>query len=155
DFDHESSARLAGDEGVRPGAGRTARPIGPRFDPRPTVRREPFEVDFVRRATVECGVRAVLVVPADDRSDGLGHGLGAQRDGGPAQMRLQRADRPLDDRDAAMLADRAEARVDAVAFAPALVAFRWPELRALVADQVFRRYTRGMDDSSEERPDID
>ena len=97
--------------------------------------------NFVRRAAAERFVRPVLVVPLGDESSArAGTTARVRDDGQAAQAFFQRADAAFDDRDAAVLAERAVARrPDAVAAGTSGESRGIVELRAPVADDVLGR----------------
>lgn len=67
DNEFEPCSRLALDQGLRSGTGRGARPGGSRLEARSPVRGTLAEIDFVRRRTLQCHLRPMLVVPGGDR----------------------------------------------------------------------------------------
>ena len=76
-------------------------------------------VDLVGRAAVERHVRAMAVVPAGKSLEFLSHLFASHGDQDDARAeRFHREDEPLDDGDAAVLADGAEARLDLASLAP-------------------------------------
>lgn len=124
---------------ARGGAGRGCGPAHARFVAWLGVARTNACVGFLGRFAAEGGVRTGLVVPAKERVEFTPQVLPAQGDCDAAEAFVfERSDESLDDGDAAVLADGAEARPDAVASAPGLEP-RAPELTALVGDDVSRR----------------
>ena len=107
-------------ERMRRSARRPSRPPGSRFESRSPASRECAEVEFVGRAGAESRVRPLRVEPGDVVVE-----FTAER--GPRQRHdrqqaralvLHRLDEPLDDGEAAVLADGAEALLDSATAAP-------------------------------------
>ena len=69
DLDSESIARLSGNERMRSGAARAARPVLAWFDAWPSIGRSQTKIHFVGRLAFERRVRATLVVPSEERSE--------------------------------------------------------------------------------------
>lgn len=106
DLHREPHAGLALHQGHRLGAAGGPRPTGARLEARLMVCRTPLVVNFVGRPVIEGHVRTMAVVPsgeelefAEERSALHGH----HRQ--PGDALLEREDQPLDERDAAVLAD--------------------------------------------------
>ena len=111
DFQGEVISGLAGDERLRPGTGRTARPGRPRFDAWPAIGRVPSKVDFVGRPAFKRRVRTMLVVPVGVREHLIAKRVAAQRDeDSSSTFILDRSDQTFNDGDAAVFADSAVAR---------------------------------------------
>jgi hypothetical protein len=137
DFKRQFCAGTAANECPRLCARRTARLVRARLEARAAIGGERIEVNLVRCLPAEPRVRAVLVVPFDDRIkfslEGLASVWNQQQAG---QQGFQREDESLDHRDAAVFADRPVARrLDALAFAPLPKAFT-VKLAASVANDV-------------------
>ena len=111
-------------------------------------------IDLVWGATIERGIRSVLVVPVNEQCELILKSCLAHRDQ-PATCSLtfHRADEPFDDRDAAVLSNGAKPWLDRPSAAPGFEAIA-PELPSLVADEVLRRCVRDSDGSVEKRLDV-
>ena len=136
-IDHGSG--LPSNERMRAGARRSLRPTRSRFEPWPPARGERAEIDLVGGARAESGMRPLGVVPVDvviELASERGSRQGHDRQE-PRALVLQGTDEPLDDGEAAVLADSAETLLDAVPATPRseLVG---RELRAVVGDEVGR-----------------
>ena len=147
DVKGDLSARLAFDEHLRLCARGRPWPEWTRFEARLAIERSSRVVDLVGRSSAQGHVGTMLVVPLEvvrqltaECRPGVGH-----RDSTRGFV-FQAENKPLDHGDAAVLADGAEARRNAMAFPAALVEARAGELRPLVGDEVFRL---GLDDSHE------
>src|SRR5260370_869007 len=125
-----------------------------RFDARKSIGRKLPEVNFVGRLALERRVRAMLVVPVDDRIELIAHCLAAQRNHHVTQRFLQGTDKSLHHGNAAVLADGAEPRANAASLAPALISGRRPELFPFIADQMRRRCSRGANRATEKCVDV-
>jgi hypothetical protein len=108
-----------------------------------------FPEEFLRRPAVEGLVRAVGVVPLDVGVDlHLDLAKGERDEDAPESLVLEGPDEALDDRDAALLADGAEAGTDAALFAPgAVIALK---LRAPVRHDVLGVLSCGGDGALED-----
>ena len=111
-------------------------------------------IDLVWGATIERGIRSVLVVPVNEQFELMLKSCLAHRDQ-PATCSLtfHCPDEPFDDRDAAVLPNGAEPWLDRPSAAPGLKAIA-PELPSLVTDEVLRRCARDSDGSVEKRLDV-
>ena len=96
-------------------------------------------VDFIRRSTTKRHVRALAVVPSRQRMEL------AQKQSAPEWHQCQprdalfeRQDQSLDYRDTPVLTHSPKAWPDSTTLAPLLVTCTWPELLALVADEMSR-----------------
>ena len=124
---------------LRTGTDGVTWPSLPRLPPWALAGGRDASVGFIRRSAAQGRVRPMLVEPGDPLI-----GVSAERtlpqrhDDPPEALVFESADEPLDDRDAAVLADGTETRADLASLAPSLEPFA-PELRALVADDVLGR----------------
>ncbi len=110
---------------------------------------EPAEIALVRRGALQRRVRAMLIVPADQRGDQLPHRVAAEgKHTESRQLFLESFDGAFYDGDAAVLADSAPAGFDPVAPAPILVTGTSPKLATFVADEMARRRSRSVVSSS-------
>ena len=104
----------------------------------------------MRRLAIQRRVRSILVEPV-----GIPTKLAAQwfaakwHENDPRTFVLQTQDESLYERDTPVLANGAEAGFDPIAVTP-ILEHATPELLALVADDVFRGGTGGLDRSFEE-----
>jgi hypothetical protein len=132
----DEGAGPSANERMRLRARRPSRPTIPRFETRPSASWELTEVDLVGRTGAETRVRPFRVVPGDVVIELAGERCPRQRDDRqePRALFLQRSDVPLDDGEAAVLADRPESLLDAVAAAPC-AELLCRELRAVVDDE--------------------
>src|SRR5262245_794401 len=73
----ERGARLSGNEDLRPRARRSTQPVRTRLNPRSTVGRSAPEVDLIRRAASQAGMRPMLVIPVDPARHVTLHGAPA------------------------------------------------------------------------------
>ena len=90
---------------------------------------------------MERGVRATLIVPVRETSELLAERVRTKWHQNDAHaFVLERQDESLDERNAAVLANGAKAGCDPLVITPVLERIT-PELRALVADYVFRSGT--------------
>ncbi len=124
-------------ERMQRSARRPSRPPGSRFVSRSPASRECAEVDFVGCARSEARVRPLGVVPGDVVVELAAERVSRQRND-RQQARalvLHRLDEPLDDGEAAVLADGAEALLDAATDAEGPELLRC-ELNAVIGDQV-------------------
>src|SRR5665213_306406 len=71
------------------------------------------------------------------------------------QKLLQRTDCSFQNRNSAVLADRAKPRLDVLLFAPALVTRGGPKLTTFIANQVFGWHPRSVNHPSQKRPHLD
>ena len=103
-FDHLPD--LATHFSLRRGARRSPRPAPPRLDPRRFAGTIAVEVDLVGRCGSQPLVRTVAVVPLEVERQFPSHALALVRDQQPPRaLVLHRSDEPLEDGDAAVLAD--------------------------------------------------
>ena len=147
-LDH--GAGFPSNERVRLRARRSSRPMRSRLEARPTTRRDLVEVDLVRRTGAETRVRPLRVEPGDVVVE-LAAERGSCQWNDRQQARalvLHRLDESLDDREASVLADGAEALLDAVTSAPGSELGRG-ELRAMVGDDVAGPAADGTTDASQ------
>ena len=130
-FDRQSISRLTGNQGLRPCALRSTRPVLSRFDAWPPIGRVSSKVDFVGRPAFKRRVRTMFVVPVGVRENLAAEFVTAQRDEDSSSIFiLDRSDQTFNDGDAAVFADGAIARrLDAFAFDP-------PPERVAVEDAV-------------------
>ena len=139
ELDHEFgvSATRSADGSLRRGTETLARPACARFNARLGVCGLATVVDFIGRFAAKELMRPIAVVPVNTEPQLGGHAAHVKRDErqGCHAFGLQRFDEAFDDRDAAVLADGAEAGSHVSAFAPAFEA-RAPELGTLVGDVV-------------------
>jgi len=145
ELDSDAPARSQPDDlaGIAPPPHALERKPLPRLPARPVSGRNPPLEHFVRRLATEPLMRAMLAVPLDIRSHFLRHGLDVQRyQDPPHTLAFERADGPLRDRNAAVSANRPEARLHSVLFAPRAVLAL--ELRALIGDGVLRRFAAAL-----------
>ena len=116
----ESIARLAGDKRLRPCASRRTRPVFARFDGWATIGGSLSEVDFIRRLASKRCMRALFVVPVDERNNlatACFSSLGNQYSS--RALVLDRPDEAFDHGDASVLADGTIPRgLNALAFDP-------------------------------------
>ncbi len=90
---------------------------------------------------MERGVRATLIVPVRETSELLAERVRTKwRQNDAHAFVLERQDESLDERNAAVLANGPEAGCDPLVITPVLERIT-PELRAFVADYVFRSGT--------------
>lgn len=153
EFNH--SARSSTNQRVRRSARRPSRPSRARFKSRTSTGGECPEVDLVGRSRAESRMRPLDVVPSDvvfelapERSSRQGHDR--QK---PRALVFQRADEPLNDGEAAVLADGAEALLDAVTTTPGPKRVRG-ELRSVVGHDVAGPATEGAAYASKPPRDI-
>lgn len=114
------SAGPSTDERLLARAHGSSRPSRALFEARLAARGEPPEVDLVGRAALQARMRTLGVVPSDVVVELAPEGALRQRHNRQqaCALGLQRLDEALDDGEAAVLADGAEALGDAVAAAP-------------------------------------
>ena len=154
DRDLQAGARLAFDKRLRVSTRRWPRPIGPRLEARLAASASAGKINLVGRGTLQCRVRAIPIVPETNELELTIAGAAQERyPRHSAHGLFQRADETLDDRNAPLLADGAEALTNAVTAAPASEAGA-RKLPALVSDQVFRRSTPAGHDSAKKLPDL-
>ncbi len=111
-------------------------------------------IDFVWGATIERGIRSVLVVPVNEQFELILESCLAHRDQAAAcSLALHRPDEPFDDRDTTVLSNSAKPWLDCQSIAPSLEAVA-PELPSLVTDEVLRRCARDLYGSIEKRLDV-
>ena len=92
----------------------------------------------------------VVVVPGRVAAQLVSHRGESERDENPSSaLGLHRANKPFDDRDTAVLADRAEPGSDGILAGPVIEGLA-EELLALVGDDVLGARTRAFDDAVEE-----
>ena len=124
-------------ERMRRSARRPSWPTGSRFESRSPASRECTEIEFVGRAGAESRVRPLGVEPGDVIVELAAERVSRQRNDRqqPRAFVLHRLDKSLDDGEAAVLADGAEALLDSTTAAPdAERSCR--ELNAGIGDQV-------------------
>ena len=111
-------------------------------------------IDLVWGATIDSGIRTMLVIPVNEQLELILESCSTHRDQ-PATCSLafHRADEPLDDRDAAVLPHGAKPWIDRPSAAPGFEAIA-PELPSLVTDEVLRRCASDSDGSVEKRLDV-
>ena len=111
-------------------------------------------IDLVWGATIDSGIRTMLVIPVNEQLELILESCLAHRDQPlTCSLAFHRADETLDDRDAAVLPHGAKPWLDRPATAPGLEAIA-PELPSLVTDEVLGRCSRGWDGSVEKRLDV-
>ena len=121
---------------TRCGTGSVAWPVSPWLVARSLRSRLPMEVCLVWRGRFEGAVRAVTVVPGDEKPEFAADGSVLQRHKDPAKrFFLHGPDETLDDRDAAVLPHGPEALSNPATPAPRLEA-RVGELRTVIGDEV-------------------
>ena len=124
--DLDADAGSSTNERMRSGTRRAPRPSRTRLVARSATRGPSMEVDLVGGSRGERLVRTIGVVPVPPERqlrDEVGAAERNEHETSRA-LALQGAHQPLDDRDAAVLADGTEAVLDAAAAAPALEALR-------------------------------
>ena len=113
DHEREAHAGPPADRGLRLRTGGITWPSWAGLEARPAVGGKPSEVKLVGRGPGQSGMRALTVVPVSEERQ-------LPPEGAPPDWRqparhafvLERADAAFDERDAAVLADRAEALPD-------------------------------------------
>ena len=141
DFEAESITRLSSDQCARLGALRSAWPPFARFEARAPIGGAPPEVNFVRRSSVECHVRAILVVPTQKASKLTAEScLSLRNQDAASAFVLQGPDGSFNHGNATVLANRTVAGPNSFTPTPR------PERLAaegfvLVADQIIGRST--------------
>ena len=149
-LEREPRAGPPADRRLRSRTAGFARPSLPRRETRAALSRRPIEADLVGRRTRQPGVRALAVVPVgEERQLPPDAPPPDRRQPAPHAFVLERADAALDERDAAVLADRAEALADPDATTAASERPR-RELTSAVRDQVLRRPPCGPDHAGQE-----
>ena len=107
-------------------------------------------VDLMRRLAIERRVRATLIVPVRKKRKLPVEYLAAKWHEDPASaFVLETQDESFNERDTPVLANGAEAGCDPFAITP-ILEHAAPELLALVADDVFRGDTGGVNGAFEE-----
>ncbi len=135
-------ATVAGERCWRRCAWRPARPVRARFVAGALARRQQIMINLMRRLAMERGVRATLIVPTGKTRQLLVEGVRTKRHKNDAcAFVLERQDESLDERNAPVLANGAKAGCDPLVVTPILEQVA-PELRTLVADDIFRIGTR-------------
>ncbi len=111
-------------------------------------------IDLVWGATIDSGIRTVLVVPVNEQCELMLKSCLAHRDQpSTCSLTFHRPDEPFDDRDTTVLSNSAKPWLDRPSAAPGFEAIA-PELPSLVADEVLRRCARDSDGSVEKRLDV-
>ncbi len=152
--ERDSRPTLSADPGLGLGARRAAGVACAGFEARFSISRLAMEVRFVRRASTERRVGPKGVEPGGEAFQLALKRRATHRDDEAAQeLSFQRANQPLDEGDAAALADRPEPRTDLATAAPGLEASA-PELSSFVDDDVARFGSRAAHGATEELPDI-
>ena len=136
-LDHSSGS--SSNERVRLRARRPSRPALARLESRPPARRELIEVDLIGRSRAESRMRPFRVVPGGVVIELASECRSRQRNDRqkPCALVLQGTYEPLDHGEAAVLADGAEALLDAATPAPCSEIVR-SELHAVIRDDVPR-----------------
>jgi hypothetical protein len=121
DVEFELSAGLSAQPGVRRGADRVAQPVWARLEARPPAGCRDSPVSFLGCAPGKELVRSEAVVPVLVESAGFLEATAVEwNDHAAKELVLHAKDEPLDDGDAALLADGPEARLDPAPPAPAI-----------------------------------
>jgi hypothetical protein len=155
DLQSESRTSAALDLGGGPSTGRSARPLPARLEPRRFGARLDLAVDLLRGRAFQEIMRPMPVVPVDVEPELASKRVASVGDKQSTRaLFLHRSDQSLDDGDAAVLADGAEALPDAPTPAP-LPEPLVSELRPTVRDQMPRTSVRGAQRSSKSGSDHD
>ena len=120
EVDRESISRFASNKRLRSRASRRTRPALTRFDAWSSMGGSLTEVDFIRRLASERCMRAMFVVPVNERKKLATACFSFLRQQNSSRaLVLQTSDQTLDHGDAAVLADSTVSRrLDALAFDP-------------------------------------
>jgi len=144
------SATVAGDRRVRSGTWRTARPSRAWFVSRALTRRRHIMIDLMGCLAIQRRVRSILVEPVTVPPELPTERLAAKwYDDDSRTFVLEAQNESFNERDTPVLANGTEAGFDPIAVTP-ILEHATPELLALVADDVFRGGTGGLDRSFEE-----
>ncbi len=128
----------------------TARPSHARFVSRTLTCRQQIMIDLMRRLTTERRVRATMIVPIRKRRQLHVKPARAKRHQNDARaFVLEAQNESFNERDTPVLTNGAEAGFDPTAVTP-ILEHATPELLALVANDVFRGGTGGLDRTFEE-----
>jgi hypothetical protein len=155
DLQLQSRTSAALDLGGRPSTGRSARPLPARLDSRRFAGRLDFAIDLLRDRAFQEIMRPKPVVPVEVERELASKRVVSVGDKQSTRaLFLHRSDQSLDDGDAAVLADGAEALPDVPTPAP-LSEPLVSELRPTVRDQMPRASVRGAQGSSKNGSDRD
>ena len=144
------SATVAEDRCLRRCTSCGSRPPCPRLESRTFTCWRHLVIDLMRRLDIQCRVRSILIEPV-----GIPPKLPAARlaakwyESDPRTFVLEAQNEPLHHGNATVLTNGAEAWRDSLAITP-ILEHAAPELRALVADDVFRLGPGGVNGSFEE-----
>jgi len=153
DVKSESNTAPTTNLDLRRSARRASRPTLPWLESRCATSGRLPEVDFVGRPTVQPSVRPIAVVPRSKQRQLFAKGAPAAGDhDSPCATVLHRENEPLDDGDAAVLADGTEPLTDSLSTTPLSDSSR-DELLAVIGDQVLRCGTRRSNRPTEKHGD--